>query len=89
MCFYVNIVLFREHVDLADGSVLNGKPVEMVRENRRGGHDKGEDSESGERQGSNMSILDSTTAERCSPSMMTMEERVTCHYFCKYSSDSQ
>ena len=31
MCFYVNIVLFREHVDLADGSVLNGKPVEMVR----------------------------------------------------------
>ena len=45
MCFYVNIVLFREHVDLADGSVLNGKPVEMV---RRGGHDKGKDGESGE-----------------------------------------
>ena len=31
MCFYVNIVFFREHVDLADGSVLNNKPVEMVR----------------------------------------------------------
>jgi len=29
VCFYVNI--FREHVDLADGTVLNGKPVEMVR----------------------------------------------------------
>jgi len=41
------------------------------------------------RQGSNTSILDSTTAERCSPSMMAMEKRVTCHYFCKYSSDSQ
>ena len=33
--------LFREHVDLADGSVLNP-------ENRRGGYDKGEDGESGE-----------------------------------------
>ena len=31
MYFYVNIVLFREHVDWADGTVLNGKPVEMVR----------------------------------------------------------
>ena len=45
MCFYVNIVFFREPVDLADGSVLN---LWKCPENRRGGHDKGEDGESGE-----------------------------------------